>query len=85
MKCALVTGGSRGLGRAISVALAKDMDYHILINYQGNEAAAKETLHPDQLIWVVVGDRAKIEPELAQLGFSEIRHIDVDGNSIDAP
>ena len=44
MKCALVTGGSRGLGRAISVALAKDLDYHILINYQGNEAAAKETL-----------------------------------------
>lgn len=44
MKCALVTGGSRGLGRAISVSLAKDLGYHILINYQGNEAAAKETL-----------------------------------------
>ncbi|MFT5183312.1 MAG: 3-oxoacyl-[acyl-carrier protein] reductase [Flavobacteriales bacterium] len=44
MKCALVTGGSRGLGRAISVALAKDLGYHILVNYQGNEAAAKETL-----------------------------------------
>ncbi len=44
MNCALVTGGSRGLGRAISVTLAKDLGYHILINYQGNEAAAKETL-----------------------------------------
>jgi 3-oxoacyl-[acyl-carrier protein] reductase len=44
MNCALVTGGSRGLGRAISVALAKDLGYHILINYQGNEVAAKETL-----------------------------------------
>ena len=44
MKYALVTGGSRGLGRAICVTLARDLGYNILINYQGNEAAAKETL-----------------------------------------
>jgi len=44
MKCALVTGGSRGIGKAICVQLAKDSDYHILINYNSNEAAALETL-----------------------------------------
>ncbi len=43
MKCALVTGGSRGIGRAICYKLA-GMGYHILISYKGNEAAANETL-----------------------------------------
>ncbi|HET8737738.1 MAG TPA: 3-oxoacyl-ACP reductase FabG [Pricia sp.] len=41
---ALVTGGSRGIGRAICVQLAKDSGYRILINYYSNETAAKETL-----------------------------------------
>lgn len=44
MKCALVTGGSRGIGRAICQKLAADLNYYVLINYQGNEAAARETL-----------------------------------------
>lgn len=44
MKCALITGGSRGIGKAICIQLAKDTDYHILINYNNNEAAAKDTL-----------------------------------------
>lgn len=44
-KCALVTGGSRGIGKAICLKLAKDLQYHVLINYQSNEAAALETKH----------------------------------------
>ena len=44
MKCALVTGGSRGIGSAICQKLAADSDYHILINYQSNINAAQETL-----------------------------------------
>lgn len=43
-KCALITGGSRGIGRAVCVQLAKDSDYHILINYNSNKEAALETL-----------------------------------------
>ncbi|WP_053978205.1 3-oxoacyl-ACP reductase FabG [Mangrovimonas xylaniphaga] len=43
MKCAIITGGSRGIGRAICIQLAKDTNYHILINYNSNEAAAQET------------------------------------------
>ncbi|EFK37166.1 3-oxoacyl-[acyl-carrier-protein] reductase FabG [Chryseobacterium gleum] len=44
MKCAIVTGGSRGIGRAICIKLAEEKNYHILINYASNETAAKETL-----------------------------------------
>ena len=44
MKCALITGGSRGIGKAICIQLAKDSNYHILINYNKNETAAKDTL-----------------------------------------
>jgi 3-oxoacyl-[acyl-carrier protein] reductase len=44
MKCALVTGGSRGIGRAICQKLAIDSDYHILINYQFNKEDAEKTL-----------------------------------------
>lgn len=44
MKCAIVTGGSRGIGRAICLKLAEEKNYHILINYTSNQAAAEETL-----------------------------------------
>ena len=43
MKYALVTGGSRGIGRAVSCKLA-EMGYFILINYQNNDAEAEKTL-----------------------------------------
>ena len=44
------------------------------------EAAAKELVHPDQLVWVVVGDRSKIEPPVRELGWGEIQILDADGN-----
>jgi len=43
VRAALVTGGSRGIGRAICAELAQ-VGYHVLINYRSNEAAAKEAL-----------------------------------------
>lgn len=41
MKYALVTGGSRGIGRAVCLALAKE-GCAVLINYRSNEQAAME-------------------------------------------
>ena len=42
-KYALVTGGSRGIGRAICVRLAQE-GYQVIINYASNEAEAQKTL-----------------------------------------
>lgn len=41
-KYALVTGGSRGIGKACCIKLA-EMGYNILVNYRGNKEAAVET------------------------------------------
>lgn len=43
MKIALVTGASRGIGRACAIQLA-EMGYYVIINYQSNEAEALKTL-----------------------------------------
>jgi len=43
MKCALVTGGSRGIGRAICLKLAAQ-GYYVLINYKSNTEQANQTL-----------------------------------------
>lgn len=44
MKFALVTGGSRGIGKAICLEIAKQ-GYHVLINYRSNTKEAEDTLN----------------------------------------
>ncbi len=39
---ALITGGNRGIGRAISLRLARD-GYHVIVNYRVNETEAQST------------------------------------------
>jgi 3-oxoacyl-[acyl-carrier protein] reductase len=43
MKCALITGGSRGIGKAICIKMAA-MGYYVLVNYKSNIAEADKTL-----------------------------------------
>lgn len=43
MKCALITGGSRGIGRAICVRMVA-LGYYILVNYKSNREEADKTL-----------------------------------------
>lgn len=43
MKCALVTGGSRGIGKAVCLRLAEE-GYYVLVNYRSNHEEAKKTL-----------------------------------------
>lgn len=43
VRCAVVTGGSRGIGRAVCVKLAQQ-GFAVCVNYAGNAAAAEETV-----------------------------------------
>ncbi|SCJ98561.1 3-oxoacyl-[acyl-carrier-protein] reductase FabG [uncultured Eubacterium sp.] len=63
-KTAIVTGASRGIGRAVALALAEE-GANVVINYAGNEGAASETAalcqeHGVQTL-VVRGDVASSE------------------------
>jgi zinc protease len=44
--------------------------------------AAKVAIQPDKLVWVIVGDRAKIEAGIRELGLGELRVIDADGKPV---
>lgn len=72
MKYALVTGGSRGLGRAVCIKLAA-MGIPVIINYQSNESAAQEVkrLVEEQgvnaeLLRFDVGNQQEVDSALSQ-------------------
>jgi zinc protease len=44
--------------------------------------AAKTAVNPDNVVWVVVGDRAKIEASIRELGLGELKFLDADGNPV---
>jgi zinc protease len=43
---------------------------------------ARETVQPDKLVWVVVGDRAKIEPGIRELNLGPLQFLDADGRPV---
>jgi zinc protease len=45
--------------------------------------AAKSALHPDNMVWVIIGDRAEIEEGIREQGFGQIFIIDADGNIVE--
>lgn len=45
-------------------------------------AVAKKYIHPDALLYIIVGDVAKIESRLRELNIGEIGYLDIEGNSI---
>ncbi|MBD0259364.1 MAG: SDR family oxidoreductase [Cytophagales bacterium] len=62
-KNALVTGGSRGIGRAIVLELAR-YGAHVLFTYQSNEAAAKEV---EQATGALPGKAVGLRADITQL------------------
>src|SRR6266542_3999621 len=52
------------------------------LTVQDATTAAQEAIRPDHLVWVVVGDRAKIEAGIRELSFGEIRFLDADGKPL---
>ncbi len=45
-------------------------------------ALARKLIQPDHLVWVVVGDMAKVEQGIRDLNLGEIHKIDADGNPV---
>jgi zinc protease len=45
-------------------------------------SAAKKVIHPDNLVWVIVGDRSKVEAGIRELGYGDFRMLDANGNVI---
>lgn len=45
-------------------------------------AAANRVIHPDNVVWVVVGDRASIEQGIRELGFGDVHLIDTEGKPL---
>lgn len=79
---------------AVTGAINEIVNYGLKDNYYQDYAAkmkalqtkevqdmAKEVIKTGQMVWVVVGDRSKVEPSLKELGY-EIKLIDGDGNLI---
>ncbi len=44
--------------------------------------AAEKLVRPDNMVWVVVGDRSKIEAGIRELNYGELKFIDADGNPV---
>jgi 3-oxoacyl-[acyl-carrier protein] reductase len=72
-KIAIVTGGSRGIGRAVAVELAAN-GYDLIITYKSNEEAAAETLRlirdaggEGEALRFDVGDAAEAEEKVDEL------------------
>ena len=70
MKFALVTGGSRGIGRAVCIKMA-EMGYNVLINYKSNAEEANNTLAlikekgvDGEIIQFDVSDKEQIKTKL---------------------
>jgi len=45
--------------------------------------AAKEVVHPGSIVWVIVGDLAKVEDGIRSLNIGAVHRLDADGNTID--
>jgi zinc protease len=82
---------SSAVGTAISDMVRFNLPVDYYETYAGKvksmtlndmNAAATEVVRAGNLTWVIVGDRAKIEKGIRELGYGDIRVIDADGKPV---
>lgn len=87
--------GSRESLRSVAATVEQMVEYGYPDDYYDHYAAkvkalrtadindvAKSVLHPDHLIWIIVGDRAKIEAGVRAQDLGDLHVIDPDGNPV---
>jgi len=87
--------GSWETGNAVRGSLSEMVRYGLPDNYYATFAgkvkaatkaeltsAAKKAINPGKLVWIVVGDREKIEAGLKEMNLGEVKYMDADGNEI---
>lgn len=91
----LSLAGSRETAAAVLNSMAETVTYGLPDNYyetyagkvralkpQDIATVAEKVIHPDNLVWVVVGDRAKIEKGIKELNLGEYKVIDASGRPV---
>ena len=91
----LSLAGSRETAAAVLNSMAETVTYGLPDTYyetysgkvralkpQDIATVAEKVIHPDNLVWVVVGDLAKIQKDVKELNFGEVRVIDANGKAI---
>jgi zinc protease len=87
--------GSRETMNEVGDAIENIVEYHLPDDYFSTYAgkvralsttdltsAGKSFLNPDQLVWVVVGDLAKVEAGIRELNLGTVHVVDADGNAV---
>jgi zinc protease len=77
----------RDIGEIVDFDLADDYwdtyaDNVRNLSVEQISASAGDVIKPEQVIWVVVGDRQKVESSIRELELGEISHLDVDGKAL---
>jgi zinc protease len=52
------------------------------LEYEDVRDAAQKALFPDNLVWIIVGDKEKVEKGIKELNFGELKYLDADGNDL---
>ena len=55
----------------------------LALGLEDMERAARAIVHPDKMVWIVVGDLGEIEAGVRELGFGEVRRLSPEGEVLD--
>ena len=76
------------LGELVSYSLPRDYFNSFIpsieaVTAEGVMKAAKDHIHPDRLLVIIMGDAQKIEPGIHELNLGEIHRLDAEGNPVE--